>query len=284
MPSPCDKSDAGPVGLPSVQDPAGGSYYTPDLLPWAYFADLADNPTRCDAHVFPFPQMATDLASTSTTPSYVWFEADDCDDMEQCGIAAGDTWLSRSVPEIMNSPTFKTQRSAIVITWDEDYNNKSFNEDNQDQRVPMIVIPSPHSGMLAGAVRSGTYYTHYSLLRTVELALGLLTLNDRFATPLNDFWPAVPVLSALKTTAAHHVITVHYRDSIAGVTTFVVLRGMRKVGRFTHRGRAGANSVRLRTRFGRHALRAGRYRLVATPANAANVDGTPITTRVTVTS
>lgn len=280
MPSPCYHGDYGPD-----PNPLDGSYYAPDELPWAYFSDLADNAARCQAHVFPLGQMATDLASTTTTPNYVWFEADDCDDMEQCGIAAGDTWLSQTVPEIMSSPAFERQRSVIFITWDEDYNNKSFNQDNQDQRVPLIVIPSPDSGMLAGAIRVNTYYTHYSLLRTVELALGLptLTLNDRFATPLNDFWPVVPVLSGLNTTTARHAITIHYRDSVAGVTTFAVFRGRRTVGSFTHRSHAGANAVRLPRRLGRHALAPGRYRLIATPANAAGVQGTAVTKRFTVT-
>ncbi len=186
MPSPCFKRTAGASG-------PLGPYYSPDELPWPYFADLADNPGRCRAHVLPFPHMASDLASARTTANYTWFEADDCNDMEQCGVAAGDKWLAQTVPEILASPAFKRQRSAVFITFDEDYNNKSVNQDNQDQRIPMIVIASPHSGMLAGRVRSSTYYTQYGLLRTVQEALGLpttLTLNDRYAMPLNGFWPA----------------------------------------------------------------------------------------------
>jgi len=47
--------------------------------------------------------MTTDLASTATTPNFVWFEPDDCDDMEACGITAGDTWLKNTLPTIFNS-------------------------------------------------------------------------------------------------------------------------------------------------------------------------------------
>jgi hypothetical protein len=238
MPSPCYHADAGPKG-------SGGSYYAPDELPWAYFSDLADNIARCDAHVFGLGQMSTDLASTATTPNYVWFEADDCNDMEQCGIPAGDTWLSDTVPEIINSPAFRTQRSAIFITWDEDYNNKSFNQDNQDNVVPMIVIGSPKSGLRSGPVRSANYYTHYGLLRTVQAALGLpadLALNDQYAAPLNAFWPAVPALSRLRVRRRGRRITLHYRDSAASRTTIVVWRGRRRLGSFTHRDRSGALS------------------------------------------
>lgn len=269
MPSPCFRGDAGTKG-------ALGSYYAPDELPWAYFADVADNTMRCQSHVLPLGQMALDVSSTTTTPNYVWFEADDCDDMEQCGIAAGDTWLSQTLPEILNSPAFKSQRSAIFITWDEDYNNKSFNQDNQDQQVPMIVIPSRSSGMVGGAVRSPTYYTHYSLLRTVELSLGLapMTLNDQFATPLNDFWPAIPALSSLRARRMRAAITFRYRDSGASHTTLTIARRGRTVATFTHHDRAGTNTVRL-PKVLRRRLK-GRYSLRATASNAAGLAGAPV--------
>jgi hypothetical protein len=278
MPSPCYHGTAGPKG-------PLGSYYSPDELPWAYFSDLADNAKRCQAHVFPYGQITKDLASSRTTPNYVWFEADDCQDMEQCGVSSGDSWLSRTVPQIMNSSAFRKQRSAIFITWDEDYNNKSINQDNQDQVVPMIVIGSPRSGLRTGPVRSGTYYTHYGLLRTVQAALGLpdnLSLNDSYATPLNGFWPAVPHLSGLRTSRRHGRVTIRYRDSAASRVTLVLRRGRRRLGSFAHRDRRGANLVRLPRRLARRARRPGRYTLRLTPANAAGVSGAAVSGRFRV--
>jgi hypothetical protein len=264
MPAPCYKSDSGPSG-------SGGSYYTPDLLPWPYFADIADNSARCQAHVLPLTRMAPALASTRTTPNFVWFEADDCDDMEQCGIAPGDTWLSRTLPTILNSPAFRTQRSAVFVTWDEDNNNKSFNEDNQDQRVPLIVIPSARSGMLTGPVRDPTYYTHYSLTRTIEQTLGLATLtdNDRFATPLNDFWPAIPALSAVR--PVHNGRAVRFRDTVTGSVSLVVYRlsfgRLDHVRTVLHSAHPGLNGVSL----GKHRLAPGRYQVWATAHNTAGL-------------
>ncbi|WP_231584693.1 hypothetical protein [Mycobacterium haemophilum] len=68
----------------------------------------------------------------------------------------------------MNSPAFQTQRSAIFITWDEDY-----------------------SGMRQGHFAAVEYNNHHSLARTIEDALQLprLTNNDRFAYPMNEYWP-----------------------------------------------------------------------------------------------
>src|SRR6202042_407296 len=53
------------------------------------------------------------------------------------------------------------------------------------QRVPTLVLGS--AGVRQGYV-SHARYTHYSLLRTIEGALGLRTLtgNDRWAQPAND--------------------------------------------------------------------------------------------------
>ena len=55
--------------------------------------------------------------------------------------------------------------------------------------MPTIVLGS--QGVRQDYV-SSTRYTHYSLLRTIEDALGLgtLTANDRYAQPLNDVFDA----------------------------------------------------------------------------------------------
>jgi hypothetical protein len=192
MPSPCFTQSSGP--------------YTPGELPFLAFHDIVSNTARCQAHVLPLQRMATDLASTSTTPNYVWWAADENHNMEgpiniefilslltnhQYNIKAGDQFLADTLPTILDSPAFLTQRTAIFITWDEDYDNLSLGIGNEGNHIPMIVIPSPNSGMRQGHLVAGNYNNHYSLLRTIEDSLGLprLTNNDRFAQPMNDYWP-----------------------------------------------------------------------------------------------
>lgn len=156
--------------------------------------------------MLPLTQMTTDLASTATTPNYVWFAADECHNQEGCNdfrfavsqlarhqynIPSGDEFLAATLPTILNSPAFQTQRSAIFITWDEDYNNLYLGNGNEGNHVPMIVIPSPNSGMRQGHFVAVNSNNHYSLLRTIENSLGLLPLtnNDKFAQPMNEYWP-----------------------------------------------------------------------------------------------
>ena len=49
------------------------------------------------------------------------------------------------MPIIMNSPVWQdpTQKSAIFLTFDEDYNNISLGIGNQGNHIIMVVIPSP---------------------------------------------------------------------------------------------------------------------------------------------
>ena len=192
----------------------GGGYATTDRLPFLAFSNIYSDPDRVETHLFDLTQLEHDLASPATTPNFVWFAADDATNMEgplegfgivlwalsqltnhQYNVAAGDKWLQDTVPIILNSPVWQdpTQKSAIFLTFDEDYNNISLGIGNQGNHIIMVVIPSPGavaSGMRGGAFVADDYNNHYGLLRTIEESLGLppLTNNDRFAQPMNEYW------------------------------------------------------------------------------------------------
>jgi YVTN family beta-propeller protein len=156
-------------------------YYWNDDQPMLYFKDVRDNPAYCASHVVPLEELPGDLRSPATTPNFAWISPDDCSDMEGCGIAAGDAFLKTELSQIMNSPAWRTQRSLAIITFDEDA------QDGQHpaQRIPTIVLGS--QGVKRGAT-DATRFTHYSMLRTIEAALGTgtLTANDRYAPAFNQ--------------------------------------------------------------------------------------------------
>jgi hypothetical protein len=168
-------------------DTSTHGYYYPDDVPFYYFPTMKNNLSYCQAHWQPLTQMFSDLQSTATTPNFVWFDADDCNDMEACGISAGDGWLSTNLPKLFASPAWTTQRSLLIITWDEDGNNSpgGFGS-GQSNQVATIMVGSQNT-VKTGSV-SGVRYDHYSTARTIEQALGLapLTANDTYATPIND--------------------------------------------------------------------------------------------------
>jgi hypothetical protein len=162
-----------------------GNYY-PDDLPFYFFKDIKTDAAYCQAHWQPLTRMTTDLRSTATTPNFVWFAADDCYDMEGCGVASGDTWLSQTLPAIFNSPAWTQQRSLLVITFDEGA-VKAFGP-LYPNRVPTLLIGSQNS--VAPGYTSSRRTDQYGLLRTVDRALGLqpLTNNDRYAATVDDVW------------------------------------------------------------------------------------------------
>jgi hypothetical protein len=199
----------------------GGGYTTPtDRLPFLAFSDIYNDPDRVAAHLFDLTEMGGDLVDPDTAPNFVWFAADDATNMEgptdtlvgivswaisqltpkvlgghQYNVAAGDAWLRQTLPIITDSNTWNDpdERSAIFLTFDEDYNNISLGIGNEGNHIVTVVIPSPGavaSGMRCGAFIADDRYDHYSLLRTIEESLDLpaLTNNDEFAHPMNEFW------------------------------------------------------------------------------------------------
>ena len=155
--------------------------YWDDDQPMMYFKDVRERPSYCAAHLVPAESLPGDLRRASTTPDFAWIAPDDCFDMEGCGVAAGDGFVRQELGLIMRSPAWTTQRSLAIITFDED----GYDHEHPAQKVATIMIGS--RGVRQGYV-SAARYTHYSLLRTVEAALGLgtLTKNDRYAPATSD--------------------------------------------------------------------------------------------------
>ena len=190
--------------------------YAVDETPFPAFTSIANNPGYAAAHILPLEQMAIDLQSTTTAPNYAWLAADENYAGEgpttfpigtlkfalnqiapghQYNVPAIDEFLSKTVPMITSSAVWQdpTQKSALVVTFDEDNNNLSLGFGNEGNHIVTVVIPSPGAvaaGMLSGHVVDATHYDHYSLLRMIEDSLGLPTLtnNDAYAVPMNGFW------------------------------------------------------------------------------------------------
>ena len=93
-------------------------------------------------------------------------------------IAQGDATIERLVTSIKASPAWNEGRNAIVIVWDEnDYSGISplgvFPPQNTNN--VLLTIETNYPG--TGGAMSNQYYNHFSLLRTIEGALGLPCLN-----------------------------------------------------------------------------------------------------------
>jgi hypothetical protein len=162
--------------MPSPCYLTGSGDYAPRHNPFVYFDNIRLNPRRCRGHVVPFTALAHDLASAATTPNYAMIIPNVCNDMHDCSVSIGDKWLKSHLPAILNSPACRVQKCLVVLTWDEDGGG-------QGNHVLTIFAGS---AARTGGVTSPVYYTHFSLLRTVEWIFGLptLTTHDAAARPM----------------------------------------------------------------------------------------------------
>jgi hypothetical protein len=102
-----------------------------------------------------------------------------CNDMHDCSVATGDTWLKGFVPKIL---TFLSSHPAgvLILTWDEG----STSLGGGGKVATLVIGPRARAGY-----RSAIAHNHYSLLRTVENAWGLGCLNHTCqANDLREFF------------------------------------------------------------------------------------------------
>jgi phosphatidylinositol-3-phosphatase len=139
--------------MPSNCALANSGEYAVRHNPAAYYTGIRTACATLDVPLSSTPDVSAKF--TFLTPNL-------CNDMHDCSVATGDSWLSTFLPKILDSPTYTAGGTAVFITWDED-NGSSGNQ------VPLLVI-SPYTP--AGAT-TGASLSHYSLLRTTEDMLGV---------------------------------------------------------------------------------------------------------------
>ena len=76
---------------------AGG--YAKKHNPFIYYRDIAASPARC-GRLVGFGALAADLRG-GRLPAYTWISPNLCDDGHDCGVAAGDRFLARTVPSLL---------------------------------------------------------------------------------------------------------------------------------------------------------------------------------------
>ncbi len=144
--------------------------------PFPYYRSIRDNPARCAAHVVPFSQFSADLAS-NTVPNFVWITPNLCNDMHDCSIGTGDSWLKSVVPGILSSSAWRNGGVLFVI-FDEGTTDAGCCGNSAGGHVATFIVAP---GMTPG-YRSAVPATHYSLLRTTEEAWGLAPLGGAAAS------------------------------------------------------------------------------------------------------
>lgn len=140
--------------------------YARKHVPWTDFTNVPASLSQ------PFTSFPSDF---STLPTVSWVVPNLCDDMHDCSVATGDSWLRTHLSSYVNWA--KTHDSLLIVTFDED-------EGTDVNQIPTIFVGQQ--------VRPGTYaerITHYSVLATIEAAYGLPRDGAAAsAAPISDVW------------------------------------------------------------------------------------------------
>jgi hypothetical protein len=149
------------------------------------------------------PMTASDAGATQlpTTP-FTWITPNQCHNhhwktgctepsTSAAFTQAMDTWLSGTIQAIQATPDYQAGNTLIFVTFDEGQGG-THGENCAD---PLNSDPSCHVVTVAVAAgvhptTDSTFYTHYSLLRSAEEALGITTYLGNAATA-NDMRPGM---------------------------------------------------------------------------------------------
>jgi hypothetical protein len=208
-------SDGFFTDLSTVPANLGGSdaflkLYAAKHNPFVYFKSVQDghDPNNSLANVVGFEGKGGlyDDLSSGRFPSLALISPNQCNDQHgrgnggaQCAfdpvtdgsqaglnpalIYIGDLTLKTIVNAIHKSPAWERGRNAIVVVWDE--NDYSFVPNVNKVLVIVDTNYGPHG------VKSGKFYTHFSLTRTLEAGFGLHCLNhacDQHVDVMSDLF------------------------------------------------------------------------------------------------
>jgi hypothetical protein len=177
-----------------VADSDGG-WFAPDDEPFAQFQDVIGNPHRCLSSLRDLSDFQSAIHQDAL-PDFAWIAADGWWDGEGAwydnydvgvSISRQDEFLRSTFAPLLNSRSWKESRSLLIITWDE-----SGGWGWPDNHVATVLVGSP--GLLHEGSVVGTHYDGYGVLRTIEGALGVQSLDrfDEFARPLNEVFSDGP--------------------------------------------------------------------------------------------
>jgi phosphatidylinositol-3-phosphatase len=156
-------------GLPAAGDTScRAGRYARKHNPWVSFPAL---PSEVNQPYSALPEDYADL------PTVAFVVPDLCNDMHDCGVAAGDDWARQELAPYVEWA--RTHDSLLIVTFDEDSGSRA-------NLIPTFLV-----GPMVAPGPSDQRTDHYTLLRTIEDMYGLAPLGtaaDR--EPLRDIWTA----------------------------------------------------------------------------------------------
>jgi phospholipase C len=154
-------------GMPSVgYTGCTSGRYARKHNPWVDFSNV---PSSANKRFADFPTDPT------TLPKLSFVVPDLCNDMHDCSVSTGDTWLKNHLGGY--ATWAKAHNSLLVVTFDE------------DDRSASNRIPTLFSGAHVATGSYAEHITHYTVLRTLQSLTGLgCVANSCSVSPIGDIW------------------------------------------------------------------------------------------------
>ncbi len=151
--------------------------YVRKHVPFLSFKNVQNDARRC-AHIVEASEIDRDAAA-GNLPHYSLYIPDEKNDGHDTGVGFADRWMSRAFGPRLKNPAF-TKDLLLVVTFDEAAGG------DRSNHVYTALVGQP---VLTSSI-SNKPYNHYSLLRTIEDALGIGSLgkNDAAASPIAGVW------------------------------------------------------------------------------------------------
>ncbi|MEP6697784.1 MAG: alkaline phosphatase family protein [Pseudonocardiales bacterium] len=175
---------------------SNGTNYVVRHNPATYMVAAPINAPNSDCNLYDEPLGTASLGNLNgdlaggTLPAFSFVTPGICHDMhtapsgQACNptnaITAGDQWLSTLMPQVFASPDYTSGALVVFLTWDEGAGGAGVKgmdclgtqyATDVGCHIPTLVF----STSTTGGTRNGTYFSHYSMLRTTEELLGVST-------------------------------------------------------------------------------------------------------------
>ena len=143
-------------------------YYVRKHDPTIIYDSVASVPSRLARHRN-FNDFAADV-NASALPQWIFVTPNMVDDGHDTSIDYAAQWLQYWLVPLLSNENFNDNNTLVVLTFDE---NESYNENN----CVLTLLLGGAVPKSAWGTTDSTYYTHYSLLSTVEANWGLGSLG-----------------------------------------------------------------------------------------------------------
>src|SRR2546425_188256 len=131
----------------SINPPRGEDHF-----PFLSYTTITGSSARC-ANLLPGSSDEV-IAELNAGTNFIWLTPNDCNNMHDCSVATGDSWIQSWVPNLLTAMAGK--KAALIIMFDEAYTS------------PPDIYMSFSGPATQLAYKSTASYTHYSLLKLIE--------------------------------------------------------------------------------------------------------------------